>query len=77
VAFAPDGKSILTGSDDSCGHLWPMPRMMRFDSEDILLWAETQTGFKLGVGDGLHELTAPEWRMHLAELKKRGMQLDS
>lgn len=41
MAFSPDGKTVLTGSDDQTARLWPVPTPLQAEPQRIVLWLKS------------------------------------
>jgi hypothetical protein len=72
VAFSPDGKTVLTGSDDKTARLWRVPRPIEGDPERILLWAQVITGLELDEFGGRRGLDAATWETRRQRLQELG-----
>jgi WD40 repeat protein len=72
VAFSPDGKIVLTGSDDKTARLWNVPRPIEGDPKRILLWAQVITGLELDEYGGTRGLDAPTWEQRRQRLQELG-----
>ena len=44
VAFSPDGRTALTGSEDGAARFWEVPLPVAGEVEQILRWVEVLTG---------------------------------
>ena len=71
VAFSPDGKTIVTASNDRTARLWGVPVPVEGTAERILLWTKVITGMEIDSFGVVHLLDFERWdwcRQRLQEL---------
>ncbi len=71
MAFSPDGKTVLTGSQDTTARLWPVPVPLPGDPVQIFLWAQVLTGMEVDHG-AVRVLDARTWEERRRRLEKLG-----
>ena len=62
MAFSPDGKTVLTGSDDQSARLWPVPTPLQAEPQRIVLWLQVITGMELDEHGSIRVLDAATWQ---------------
>jgi tetratricopeptide (TPR) repeat protein len=73
VAFSPDGKTVLTGSEDRTARLWHVQPPLEDTAKRITEWLAVLTGLELDDDRVVHVLDAESWgKLHL-RLQKEGV----
>jgi WD40 repeat protein len=72
VAFSPDGKTALTGSDDHYARLWSIPSPVRGEVDRIQLWIQVLTGIELDPQGDYRVLDAAIWQERRERLRQLG-----
>lgn|GEM_PF-6395993 len=60
VGFSPDEKVLLAGGADGALRSWPAPQPLSGAAEDIILWAQIESGMELDLQGRLNTLSAEE-----------------
>ena len=71
MAFSPDGKTVLTGSDDKTARLWTVSELPD-DLPRVADWAEVVTGLELDEQGSVHALDNAAWRQRRERLDREG-----
>ena len=72
VAFSPDGKTALTGSDDKTARLWNLPSPVPGDVGRIRLWVQVLTGVELDEQGDYRVLDTATWQQRRDLLRRLG-----
>ena len=72
MAFSPDGKTILTGSDDKTAQLWNMAVPLEGGIEQIDVWTQLITGMELDENNVVGFLDGDKWRQRRQRLAELG-----
>ncbi len=70
VAFRPDGKTLLTGSEDSTARLWDVPAPVEGDEERIDCWIHVLTGLEFDAYDAIQPMDTATWREYHRRLNE-------
>jgi WD40 repeat protein len=62
VAFSPDGKTVLTGSEDHTAKLWSVRPPLEADVATLDLWLSAVTGMALDEHHAVQMLDLSDWR---------------
>lgn len=81
VAFWPDGRTMVTTTDDaglgqsSAGQAryWSIPAPLHGSDEQIELWVQTSTGMQLDAKGGMRLLQPQEWQSRHRRLQQIGL----
>ena len=73
LAFHPDGKTLLTGSDDGTARLWDVPAPVEGEVERIDVWIHVLTGLEFDRFDAIQPMDIATWR----DYRRRLNELDS
>ncbi len=69
VAFSPDGKTVITGSDDMTARLWDIPLPAPNEHDRLKLFVEVRTGLFFDESGRLQPLTQKQWLDRKKKLK--------
>ena len=69
---SPDGKSVVTASQDKTARIWKVPQLPPGSPEHIVLWSEVRTGLTLDERGDVRVLGAAEWQQRRQRLQKLG-----
>jgi len=61
VAFSPDGKYVLSGSDDTIAQFWKVPTPVEGSPDRIALWVQVLAGMGLNADGSFLGLNAKTW----------------
>jgi eukaryotic-like serine/threonine-protein kinase len=72
ACFSPDGKTVLTASQDKTARIWELPVPLQGPRDQIVLWTKVSTGMAIG-NDGLvRVMDFGAWRENYELLEKFG-----
>ena len=72
MAFSPDGRTVLTGSEDNTARLWSVQPPREADTASIDLWLAVVTGLALDEHDAGQMLVGNIWRTSRERLLQHG-----
>jgi WD40 repeat protein len=74
VAFSPDGRKVLTASENHTARLWSVRPPLEADTGAINLWLQLVTGMALDEHDAVQLLEASDWQSRRQKLLELGRQ---
>ena len=72
MAFSPDGRTALTGSQDRTARLWSLPLPTPDEPCRVRAWVWVRTGKCFSEQGPLRDLTETEWREQCRQLDALG-----